>query len=179
MHQAREKRVCETEIGVLALWDSDSFPMVYSQETWEAEVLDERARQQHVSGGYLVPIRLDSPGAFEVEVRASWGSTPAALTEREAAQVVASSKPYLFRCSGRVCFGGLECVDSVQSTNAGNLDIDAGDYEARIHLLDWQADPDAVAADGLRSQTGLADVLVLLNRPGADFRPSVSPQTFR
>lgn len=175
---ARARTCCTTEIGLCALWDSQSFPMVYDYRSWEAEVGTAPAMQRHLAGGFLVPILVNCPGVFDFEVRVNWTGEPVGLDEREAALVAASSEAYLFRSSGRVCFGGLEYLDCVASSEAGALEIDPGDYECRIHLLAWNEEADCLTEDGRKSNTALPDFVVLLDRAGPSFRGSMSLQTF-
>lgn len=174
------RRTCVTELGILALWDSDHFPMVSDGDSWAREVGDEAALAGHVAGGFLVPIRLNCPGAFDVEVRVSWSEERVALSDREAPRVAATSEAYLFRSSGRVCFSGLEFLDCVPSDQAGVLEIEPGDYEAVIHLLAWEEEPGSLDEAGRRSEEALPDLVVLLNRvTDFGFSGSGSLQTFR
>lgn len=176
---ASARTCCTTEIGLCGLWDSGSFPMVYDYRTWEAEVGTEPAMLRHMAGGFLVPLVVNCPGVFDFEVRVSWAGERLGLDEREEALVAASSDSYLFRSSGRVCFGGLEYLDCVASSEAGALEIEPGDYECRIFLLAWNEEPDCLTEGGRKSNSALPDFLVLLDRAGPAFRGSMSLQTFR
>lgn len=176
---ARARTCCTTEIGICGLWDPGSFPMVYDARTWEAEVGNEPGMLRHMAGGYVVPLIVNCPGTFDFEVRVNWSGERGSLDEREAALEVASSEAYLFRSSGLVCFGGLECLDCVPSNDAGALDIEPGDYECRVHLLAWNEEPGCLTETGMKANEALPDFVVLLDRAEGSFRGSLSLQTFR
>jgi hypothetical protein len=93
------KAVVKTSSGMLALWDAEPFAGVVDYDTWEAELCLDEDIQSRVLAGDLVPINIESDGAFEVLVR--YGSEPV-LTEREIEHLVVSSEPYLLVSSGDV-----------------------------------------------------------------------------
>lgn len=176
---ASERTLCLSQGAFCALWDPSHFPMVVDAETWQAELGTEAGMLGHVVGGFLVPLRTNCPGVYDVEVRVNWSGHRVELQERERSKVAASSGTFLFRSSGRVCFGGIEFLECVPGSEAGTLDIQPGDYECRIHLLDWQAEPGALDSDGLKSSEALPDFVVLLNAAPPGFCGEVTLQTFR
>lgn len=176
---ACERNCFEAPGPFSALWDPHHFPMVADPESWQAQLGSEEALLGHVAGGFLVPLRTNAPGVYDLEVRVSWSDAEVGVDEREAGRVLATSGPFLFRSSGLVCFGGLEFLESMPVPEVGTLGILPGDYECRIHLVDWAEEPGCLDEEGLKSQEALPDFIVLLNpvRPG--FCPEVSLQTFR
>ena len=87
---------------------------------------------------------------------------PTELTEREAAYLVVSSEPFLFRSHGVACLSGIEGIAGTPWPDTVQLELPVGDYAVVVHLIDWTEEPGSTV-DGEPSPTALADFAVLIN----------------
>ena len=170
--------MCVVTSGMCGLWDSTHFPMVYDEESWYDALGDDSEVVRHTVGGYFVPVRLNTPGVFEYEVRWGTATEPADLSERERGLLAVSSRKYLFRSSGGLCFGDYRHLEAVASDKVGYLELPAGEYVAQIHILAWDDEPGAEDERGHRNDGTLPDLLIVLNPASLDFRAPGSLQTF-
>ena len=152
------KAVAKTSSGMLALWDAEPFAGVVDYDAWEAELCLDEDIQGHVRAGDLVPINIESDGAFEVLVR--YGNEPV-LTEREMGHLVVSSEPYLLVSSGDVRLSGLEGVG--WADDAIELAVGEGEYEVVLHIIDWHAEPGSTTEDGRPAPHALPDFVALIS----------------
>ncbi len=164
---------CVTTSGMCGLWDPTHFPMIYDLEGWEDTLGDELDLVRQVAGGYFVPVKLNTPGVFEYEVRQGAG-----LSERESGLLAASSRRYLFRSSGMLCFGDYQHLEAVASERVGTMDLGAGEYVAQVHILSWDKEPGSVNEDGFRNDGFLPDLLILLEPAPPGFMGPGSLQSF-
>lgn len=155
------------------LWDPTHFPMVYDEEGWMDTLGDEVDLVRQVAGGYFVPVRLNTPGVFDYELRLEPG-----LSERESAYLAASSRRFLFRSSGTVCFGDYRHLEAVASERVGVLPVNAGEYVVQAHILSWDREPGAVNEQGYRNDGFLPDLLITLEPAPPGFMSPGSLQSF-
>ena len=152
------RAVVKTGAGMLALWDAEAFAGVVDYDTWEAELCLDEDIQARVHAGDLVPINIESDGAFEVLVR--YGNDPV-LTEREIEHLVVSSEPYLLSSGGDVRLSGIEGVG--WSEDAVQLAVGAGEHEVVLHIIDWHAEPGSTTDDGTPAPHALPDFVALIS----------------
>lgn len=164
---------CITTTGMCGLWDPTHFPMVYDLEGWQDTVGNEANLVRQVAGGYFVPVKLNTPGVFFYEVREGGG-----LTDREQSLLAASSRQYLFRSSGTLCFGDYQHLEAVASEKVGTMPLGAGEYLAQAHILSWDKEPGATNERGWRNDGYLPDLLVILNPAPPGFMGPSSLQSF-
>jgi hypothetical protein len=160
------KAVVKTGSRMLAMWDAEPFEEVVDYDSWEAQLCLDDDIQQHVRAGNLVPINIDSDGAFEVLVR--YGTAPA-LTQREAVHLVVMSEPYLLVSSGDVWLSGIEGVGWAE--DAVELPVGAGEHEVVLHIIDWHAEPGSTTEDGMPAPDALPDFVVLVRPAGENSGP--------
>lgn len=160
------KAVVGTDSGMLAMWDAEPFAGVVDYDTWESELCLDGDIQRHVQAGDLVPININSDGAFEVLVR--YGTAPT-LTRREAEHVVVMSEPYLLVSSGAVWLSGIEHVGSAD--DAVELAVGEGEHEVVLHIIDWHSEPGSTSDDGKPASTALPDFVALVRPAGEDGGP--------
>jgi hypothetical protein len=148
------------------LWDRAYFADVHDYPSWERELLEDADIERHIAEGHFVPINIGSDGAWLITLRADTDQMPD-LKSSEANRVLVRSGPYLFRSRGYADFSGIEYVNAQPAAlSVASMVIPAGDYEARVHLLDW--------GDVGPTERG-ADFVVLLGPASAsDFRTAVS-----
>lgn len=151
------KAVVKTASGMLALWDAEPFAGIVDYDSWEAALCLDEDIEEHVRAGDLVPINIESDGAFEVLVR--YGNEPV-LTEREIEHLVVSSEPYLLVSSGEVRLSGVEDIGWVADVVA--LAIGEGEYEVVLHIIDWHAEPGSTTEDGKPAPHALPDFVALV-----------------
>jgi hypothetical protein len=160
------KAVVGTDSGMLALWDAEPFAGVVDYDTWEPELCLDEDIQRHVLAGDLVPININSDGAFQVLVR--YGTAPA-LTQREAEHMVVMSEPYLLVSSGTVRLSGIEHVGSAD--DAVELAVSEGEHEVVLHIIDWHSEAGSTTEDGRPAQHALPDFVALVSPARADGGP--------
>ncbi|MFJ8039625.1 hypothetical protein ACIRBX_03805 [Kitasatospora sp. NPDC096147] len=152
-----------TDAGMLALWSPAAFARVVDHASWEPELLEDRDQLRHIRAGALVPVNIHSDGAFGVTVRLGSAEGRARLTDRESAHVFLTSEPYLYRSAGLACLSGIERVSGQPWPGTVRFAVAEGDHEAVVHVIDWEAEPGSVLADGTPSADALPDFVVLLN----------------
>jgi hypothetical protein len=151
------KAVVKTGSGMLALWDAEPFSDVVDYDSWESALCLDDDIQRHVKAGDLVPINIESDGAFEVLVR--YGNDPV-LTERETEHLVVTSEPYLLVSSGDVRLSGIEGVG--WAGDAVELAVGEGEHEVVLHIIDWHAEPGSTNEDGKPAPHALPDFVALV-----------------
>jgi hypothetical protein len=152
------KAAVRTESGMLAMWDAEPFADVVDYETWEDELCLDDDIQRHVRAGALVPININSDGAFEVLVR--YGTSPE-LTDRETEHLVVTSDPYLLVSSGAVRLSGVEHVGWVE--DVVELAVGEGEHEVVLHIIDWAAEAGSTTENGDPSPHALPDFVALVS----------------
>lgn len=152
------KAVVKTASGMLAMWDAEPFEDVVDYDSWESELCLDDDIRRHVQAGNLVPINIESDGAFEVLVR--YGTAPA-LTQREVEHLVVMSEPYLLVSSGDVRLSGIEGVG--WADDAVELAVGEGEHEVVLHIIDWHSEPGSTTEDGKPSPQALPDFVVLVS----------------
>ncbi|WP_411112114.1 hypothetical protein [Streptomyces sp. c-19] len=166
-----------TDAGMLVLWDPQGFEAVVDDETWEDELLEVEDIAPHVQAGSLVPLNVGGDGAFSVLVRVGTAAAPAALTERETAQQLVASQPYLFVSRGRALVSGIEDVRGDASESVIEHPVPEGRCAVVVHLIDWQAEAGSQDEEGQPVPGALPDFVVLINpvQPGqGTFRTAVN-----
>ena len=94
-----------TDAGMLCVWCPEYFRDVDGYDAWETRV-NERLGDA-ISAGELVPVNIQSDGAFGIRVAIA----PPDLTEREHTYAVVTSEPYLLAVTGgELCLSGIEGV---------------------------------------------------------------------
>jgi hypothetical protein len=156
-----------TDSGMHVVWDRSHFLEVHDYQTWEHELLEEAELLRHIAEGHLVPININSDGAFTITVRADPGQIPE-MSPEEQGRTLALSEPYRFHCVGHIDISGIEYVTGAPAMpEVVSESFPAGEYESRVCLLDW--DDFAVRTD--RNP----DFVVLLGPSESDcFRRSVT-----
>jgi hypothetical protein len=170
------RRVFVTDCGMLALWQPEQFRNVVDYVTWEPELLEDADIFRHIQQGALVPINVESDGAFECTVRAGSDGMSATLSDRENRYRLASSEPYLFRSLGVLSISGIEHIDRSPREASSSVPLAAGDWVVTVHFLDWTQEPGAQTADGKPAPGTLPDFVVLLDpaTPGMRFRTKIT-----
>jgi hypothetical protein len=160
-------RVLATDAGMHVVWDRAYFANVRDYATWATELLDDSDIERHIAAGHLVPINISSDGAFAVKLRWDEATQPA-LTDDESRHVVVTSDPYRFLSAGRLEVSGIEYVHrEPDSRSVASASLAAGEYEARVHLLDWE--------ESAKRTDEHPDFIVLLGpSAGSEFRTSLS-----
>jgi len=153
------KAVVKTASAMLALWDAEPFDGIVDYDSWEAALCLDEDIAEHVRVGDLVPINIESDGAFEVLVR--YGNEPV-LTEREVEHLVVSSEPYLLVSSGDVRLSGIEGVG--WADDAVELALGEGEFEVVLHIIDWHAEPGSTTEDGKPAPHALPDFVALVSQ---------------
>lgn len=156
--------VMETSAGLCGLWQPERFAGVDELDTWEDEVADDAALVRHIEAGAFVPLNVGGDGSFQAIVREG------GLTDREDQYRLVSSDPYLLVSYGVVHLGGLENVGPYIGDSHA-MPLADGRYSARVHLIDWKAEPGAVSEDGEPTGKALPDFVVEVNS-----EPSPSPR---
>lgn len=152
------KAVAKTASGMLALWDAEPFVGIVDYDSWEAALCLDEDISEHVRVGDLVPINIESGGAYEVLVR--YGNEPV-LTGREIDHLVVTSEPYLLVSSGDVRLSGIEGVG--WADDAVELALGEGEYEVVLHIIDWHAEPGSTTDDGKPAPHALPDFVALVS----------------
>ncbi|WP_406172752.1 hypothetical protein [Streptomyces sp. NBC_00996] len=168
-----------TSAGMFALWRLSRFASVTDLDDWEDEVADDESLGEAVQEGALVPINIGGDGAYQFTVRGV--SALGGLTQREARYRLVSSQPYLLVSDGLVGLGGLEAVGEYTGADRLRIPLDPGRYEVQVHLIDWKAEPGALAADGRPTKDALGDFVVEICREapetGLGYRQSLETFT--
>ena len=139
---------------MLCLWCPAYFSDVDGYDTWESRV-NERLSDA-IGAGELVPINIQSDGAFGVRVAIA----PPDLTEREQAYAVVKSDPYLLVVrGGELCLSGIE---GVGDTTRAPLRVTIADGRYTVAQPSWH---------GMRNPEAAAQMEV---RPTLHFRTSFS-----
>jgi hypothetical protein len=155
-----------TDAGMLALWRGTAFADVAGYDAWEERVNERLA--DAIEAGELVPIGIQSDGAFGVRVAVA----PDRATDRETRRTVVTSEPYLLVADGGPIFlSGIETVGDA-SASAATLSLPEGRYAIRIAIVAWDEEPGARTPEGLPGPDALADFLVAVV-------PSDGRETFR
>lgn len=147
-----------TNSGMLALWRESVFADIDGYDAWETRVNDRLA--ETISSGELVPIGIQSDGAFGVRVVIA----PDAPTDRENTYTVVTSDPYLLVSDGgSIVLSGIEAV-GVRDEGALSLTLPEGRYAVRASIIAWDDEPGARGPDGLPTQGALPDFLIAVDR---------------
>jgi hypothetical protein len=92
--------------------------------------------------------------------------------------LAASSRQYLFRSSGTLCFGDYQHLEAVASDRVGTMSVDPGEYLVQAHILKWELQPGAVNEQGFRNDGYLPDLLITLSPAPPGFMGPGSLQSF-
>lgn len=132
-----------TDAGMLTLWSPAPFAGIGDDyEAFEARVEDRLS--EAIEMGELVPINIESDGAWGVRVDLSSGG----LSDREQAYALVTSEQYLLVVSGgEACVSGLESVGDPSSA-AIRFPLDDGRYSVRATIVAWDEEPGAMTPDG-------------------------------
>ncbi|MFB9546465.1 hypothetical protein, partial [Micromonospora sagamiensis] len=142
-----------TDAGMCGLWQPEHFTHVGSLEAWEDNVSNPAALGGHIRAGAFVPLNVGGDGAFQVTVRVG------ERTAREERYTLVSSEPYLLVSASVLALGGLEQVGTYGG-GAEEISLPSGRYVARVHLLDWKAEPGSTTEDGAPAEYALPDFIV-------------------
>jgi hypothetical protein len=146
------------------LWAPTPFANVHDYDTWDSELGEDAGIQRHVVAGNLVPINIGSDGAFAFVVRVGAAGEPARLSERETQHLTVSSEPYLLTTHGQAVLSGIEHVaDQAGERWTKTVPLAPGRHSVTLHLIDWQAEPDATNPDGTPADHALPDFVILIN----------------
>ncbi|MGH3460606.1 MAG: hypothetical protein ACRDP9_03935 [Kribbellaceae bacterium] len=141
---------------MLALWCASTFGDVDGYESWETRV-NERLGAA-ISRGELVPVGIQSDGAFGVRVAVA----PDGLTEREQRYAIVASEPYLLTVrGGEVCLSGIENVGSPEHATLRMPLMDRR-YTVHVTLVGWDEEPGGANPDGTPTESALADFVVAI-----------------
>lgn len=153
---------------MLALWRGSAYADVDGYDAWEEQVNDRLA--DAIESGELVPIGIQSDGAFGVRVAVS----PDGATDRETTYKVVTSEPYLLVADGGPIFlSGIEAVGDTSSSPI-TLSLPRGDFAVRATIVAWDEEPGSRNPDGGPGPDALPDFLITVApRDGIDvFRTS-------
>ena len=166
------RKVVTTGSGMFALWERSAFAGVVDYGTWESRLLEDSDIETEIAAGHLVPINIHSDSVSEIEVRVGTKAAPASLSPRESTYLTVSTPaPYMIRAQTILHFGGIEHIHADPGAETGSLSVEAGEYQADVHLIDWQQEPGMTNADGSPTNGALPDFIVILN-PAGDPPPS-------
>ncbi|MGH2381124.1 MAG: hypothetical protein ACRDG7_07870 [Candidatus Limnocylindria bacterium] len=158
--------VARTDAGMLAVWCPSYFRDVDGYEAWEARVNERLA--EAITAGELVPVNIQSDGAFGVRVAVD----PEDLTERERRYALLTSEPYLLAVSGgALCLSGIEGFGD-DDRAALRVEPPDGRYAIRKTIVAWDEEPGARGADGSPTDGALPDFVVRVS-------PERSPEWYR
>ena len=130
-------RLLATDAGMHVVWDRAHFESVRDYASWERELLEDEDIERHIRAGDLIPINIQRDGTFRITLRVASSTTPT-LTAEEARRIVVASEPYRFVGSGHLDVSGIEYVAAEPDPQSvASALLAAGEYEARIFLLDW------------------------------------------
>ena len=132
--------VVPSDAGMHALWDVAAFETIDGYESWSRELEEDRDIVRHIGAGCLVPINIRSDGVFCITVRADPTAMPR-LSIDEQRRVIVSSDAYRLKTSGRIAVSGIEHIGPVDERVAEGR-LDPGDYDAVVHLMDYDDIPD-------------------------------------
>jgi hypothetical protein len=139
---------------MLCAWCPASFADVDGYDAWEARV-NERL-DDAIRAGELVPVNIQSDGAFGVRVAVS----PDGLNERESTYALATSDPYLLVVrGGGICVSRIEQVGD-PSGAALQVPISDGRYAVRVTMVAWDEEPGSKGPDGMPTTEALADFII-------------------
>jgi len=149
-----------TNSGMLALWRVSAFTDVDGYDAWETRVNDRLP--EVVAAGDLVPVGIQSDGAFGVRVLVA----PENPTDRENTYTIVTSDPYLLVSDGgSVALSGVEDV-GVQDASALTLTLPEGRYAVRASIVAWDEEPGAREPDGSPTASALPDFLIAIDTAG-------------
>jgi hypothetical protein len=155
-----------TDAGMLCLWCPVYFSDVDGYDAWESRV-NERLSDA-IGAGELVPINIQSDGAFGVRVAVA----PPDLTEREQAYAVVTSDPYLLAVrGGELCLSGIEGVGD-SSRAPLRVAIADGRYTVRATIVAWDEEPGGRGTDGRPTEASLPDFVLQVS-------PETGPENYR
>jgi len=157
---------------MVAVWQPEQFHDIVDYDSWERELLEDSDISRHIQQGAFVPLNVHADGAYECVIRIGDATTQATLSERESCYLLVSSEPYLFRSRGVLAISGLEHIGRSPGVSGASIPLEAADWAATVHLIDWPEEPGAKTADGRPAPTALPDFIVILNpaTPGTQFR---------
>jgi hypothetical protein len=146
-----------TDAGMLCVWCPAYFDDVDDYDAWETRVNDRLS--DVISAGELVPVNIQSDGAFGVRV----ATAPLSLTEREQSYAVVTSEPYLLAVTGgELCVSGIEGVgDPVRAPLRVNLPD--GRYAVRATIVAWDDEPGGLGSDGHPAEDALPDFVLQIS----------------
>ena len=128
-----------TEVGMLAIWDSKSLSFVNNKATYEANFVKDSTMVQLMEEGKIVVWGTGGDGSFLVDVRIDQEKD---LTAEEEKIVVSSLKNYkLIVTSGKVLVGTPEYAGSVENEglSAGAVaeveNLKEGKYLVNVYFL--------------------------------------------
>lgn len=146
-----------TDAGMLVLWCPAHFRDVDGYDAWEARV-NERLGDA-IGSGELVPVNIQSDGAFGVRV----ATDPPDLTEREQTYAVVTSEPYLLALTGgELCLSGIEGVGDVDRAPL-RVTLPDGRYAVRATIVAWDEEPGGRGPDGNPAQDALPDFVLQIS----------------
>jgi hypothetical protein len=126
-----------TDSGMHLVWDRAQFRGISDYDTWSKELEDDVDIQRHIKLGHIVPINIQSDGAYSITVRVDPQQMPS-LTGDEQRRVVVSSSPYLLNCGPELCVSGIEHVSGdPEPLRVLTGKVAPGRYQAAVHLLDY------------------------------------------
>ncbi|MBT2639296.1 hypothetical protein [Bacillus sp. ISL-39] len=166
------RKALTTDSGMHCVWDFSSFASVKDFDSWEEQLLEDRDILEHIRRGSLVPININSDGAFEFEMRIGTIESHQQLTERERKYLTVSSEKYRLVSNGSVCISGIEYVCNNLDENIGELRIPRGTYSATVHLIAWDDEPNMKKADGTPKNEALPDFVIIVN-------PEIDGESYR
>lgn len=173
------RKACTTDAGMWGVWDYANFRNIKDYESWEAELLDDSDIIRHINAGHFVPVNIYTDGCFEFEVRAGRAGNEESLTDREKRYLTVSSKTYLLRSSGQICFGGYEYVSNTADEGIGCFSVPKGDYSVTVHMIEWSKEPGTKDSKGNPTADALPDFVIIANPVvEKNFKPCVSIDTF-
>ncbi|MEV4600516.1 hypothetical protein AB0K15_24320 [Amycolatopsis sp. NPDC049253] len=169
--------VMATDAGMFGLWSPAAFAYIVDYDTWESDLLKDDDISRHITAGAFVPVNIGDDGAFQVLARVGSASASADFTQRERRFLLVSSEPYLFITDGNARISGIEHLGA--RSDAGlHVPLPPGRWTVTIALLEWDAEPGQMDADGQPARTALPDFTLLINPAQAAGHYRTEIQTF-
>lgn len=152
-----------TSSGMFAVWDVAAFEHITDYDEWESSLLEDEDIIRQIEAGHLVPVNIQSDGAFQFVVRVGEAQNPETLSDRERQYLVASSESYLLVSQGKIAVSGIERIERDVTDDTPQFNLPDGRYSALVSLIDWASEPGMKGAEGNPSPEALPDFVVLLN----------------
>ena len=152
------KKDLNTNSGMWALWDYETYKNVDDYEKWEPLFCEDEDIETQIENKAFVPINI-----FEDGCRSFVLKIDEELNEREKTYMCVKSEEYLFYSKGKAILSGIDAVNTeLADEDAIIIDLPEGYYSVSVFLLAWDEEPGAYCKNGEISPNALSDFVVVL-----------------